>query len=346
MIYADQRWIGDHGIGRFARCVLANLDFRPVRLASHPASPLDAWHLARALSELTADDLFFSPGYNTPLYSAAPFVFTICDLCHIHCADISSPPIRVYYATILKRACHRATNILTISEFTRSQIIEWSGVSPEKVANVQCGVDPAYQPSGGAYGLPFPYLLCVSNRRKHKNERRLLEAFAMAALDPAIHLVFTGPTSPEMRSIIHTLSLAPRVDFVGIVPEAKLPALYRGAEALVFPSLYEGFGLPLVEAMACGTPVVTSSVTAMPEVAGNAALFVDPKSVDEIAGAMERIVQDTSLRSRLRKNGISRAAQFSWSSTVARVMEVLARSVPSGSVIKDRATCMDSGVAS
>lgn len=346
MIYADQRWIGDHGIGRFARSILANLSFLPIGLASHPSAPLDAWRLARALRELTSDDLFFSPGYNTPLYTAAPFVFTICDLSHIYCPEISTFPIRIYYATILKRACHRAANILTISEFTRSQIIDWSGVSPEKVVNVQCGVDSAYQLSGETYGLPFPYLLCVSNRRRHKNEARLLEAFAASALDPAIHLVFTGPKHAEITSKIETLSLGSRVDFVGIVPETKLPGLYRGAEALVFPSLYEGFGLPLVEAMACGTPVVTSNVTAMPEVAGDAALFVDPTSEGEIAHAMERIVEDTALRSRLRKNGFSRAAQFSWSSTVTRVMDVLARNVPDGTVMKDHAACMNRDAAS
>src|SRR5579872_4120960 len=129
MIYADQRWIGDHGIGRFARNVLAQLDYCPVPLASHPAAPLDAWRLARALGGLTRNDLFFSPGYNTPLYCASPFVFTICDLSHIYCPENSNPMIRLYYATIAKRAAHRAQRILTISEFTRMQIVEWSARS-------------------------------------------------------------------------------------------------------------------------------------------------------------------------------------------------------------------------
>src|ERR1700691_6061366 len=170
MIYADQRWIGNHGIGRFARKVLAGLDYRPVPLASHPAAPLDAWRLARALGDLTREDLFFSPGYNTPLFCHSPFVFTICDLSHIYCPENSSPLIRLYYATVLKRACHRAARILTISEFTRTQIVEWAGVPPEKILNVHCGVDRAYQPNGASYGLPFPYLLCISNRKRHKNE--------------------------------------------------------------------------------------------------------------------------------------------------------------------------------
>jgi glycosyltransferase involved in cell wall biosynthesis len=324
MIYADQRWIGNHGIGRFARRVLAGLNCRPIPPGSHPAAPLDAWRLSRALAELTRNDLFFSPGYNFPLFCPAPFVFTIHDLSHVYCPENSSPLIRLYYGTALKRACHRAVRILTVSEFTRMQIVDWSGVPPDKVFNVGCGVDPAYQPGDNSYGLSSPYLLCVSNRKRHKNESRVVEAFARASLPRGIRLVFTGKPSADLATFIERCGVSARVDFVGVVPEEKLPSLYRGAEALIFPSLYEGFGLPVVEAMACGTPVVTANTTAMPEVAGDAALFVDPTSVEQIAEAMEKIVSDTSLRRELREKGLARVAQFSWTNTAARVHETLA----------------------
>src|SRR5271165_78475 len=323
MIYADQRWIGNHGIGRFARNVLAGLDYRPVPLASNPAAPLDSWSLAWALGDLTHNDLFFSPGYNTPILCPCPFVFTIHDLGHILFPGNRSPFIRLYYATIMKRACRRAALILTVSEFTRGQIVDWSGAPAEKVFNVGCGVDPAYRPEGDSYGLPFPYLLCVSNRRPHKNELRVVEAFARAGLDPRIHLVFTGEPTADLQRFIQTRGVSPRVDFVGLVPETKLPSLYRAADALIFPSLFEGFGLPVLEAMACNTPVVTSTVTAMPEVAGDAALQVDPTSVEQIAGAMEQVVNDTSLRQQLQERGRARAAQFSWVSSAARVHKLL-----------------------
>jgi glycosyltransferase involved in cell wall biosynthesis len=323
MIYADQRWIGNHGIGRFARHVLAGLKYRPTPLVSHPAAPLDAWRLSRTLGELTRNDLFFSPGYNSPLFCAAPFVFTIHDLSHIYCPENSSPLIRLYYGTLLKRACYRAVSILTVSEFTRMQIVDWSGVPPEKVFNVRCGVDPAFQPGDASYGLSSPYLLCVSNRKRHKNEFRVVEAFARARLASGIRLVFTGEPSAVLADYVEKCRVTGRVDFVGVVPEENLPSLYRGAEALIFPSLYEGFGLPVVEAMACGTPVVTSNTTAMPEIAGDAALLVNPTSVEEIVEAMEQIVSNTSLRQQLRKRGLARAAQFSWDSTTARVHEVL-----------------------
>lgn len=324
MIYADQRWIGNHGIGRFARHVLAGLACRPIALESHPAAPLDAWRLSRALRNLTRNDLFFSPGYNFPLLSAAPFVFTIHDLSHIYCPENSSPMIRLYYRTVLKRACHRAVSILTVSEFTRMQIVDWSGVRPDKVFTVCCGVDPAYQPGGNSYGLLFPYLLCVSNRKRHKNEFRVVKAFSMARLAAEIILVFTGEPTTDLTDYIERCRVTDRVAFVGMVPEEKLPCLYRGAEALIFPSLFEGFGLPVAEAMACGTPVVTANTTALPEVAGDAALLVDPTSVEQIAAAMEQIVSDTSLRWQLIGKGLTRAAQFSWATTAARVHEVLA----------------------
>jgi glycosyltransferase involved in cell wall biosynthesis len=154
-----------------------------------------------------------------------------------------------------------------------------------------------------------------------------VEAFARAGLSDGLHLVFTGEPAAELTECIERCNVTASVDFVGVVPETRLPALYRSAEALAFASLYEGFGLPLLEAMACGTPVVTSNTTAMPEIAGGAALTVDPTSVAQIADAMKRIVGDTFLRRRLREEGLARAVQFSWASTVARVHEVLAWNV-------------------
>jgi glycosyltransferase involved in cell wall biosynthesis len=324
MIYADQRWIGHHGIGRFAREVLNGLEYAPIRLATHPAAPLDAWRLARSLKAASSKDLFFSPGYNTPLYCACPFIFTIHDLSHVYCPENTSPAIQLYYSTIMKRACRRAARIFTVSEFTRSQIVDWACVAEEKVFNVGCGVDPAYRPEGNVYGLQYPYLLCVSNRKRHKNEFRTVEAFGRAPIDKSIHLVFTGESTKDLSAWIDSQGLKNRVDFVGVVPEERMPELYRGAIALIFASLYEGFGLPLLEAMASGTPVVTSNVTAMAEVAGGAAVEIDPKSVDEISQAMLQVAVDSSLRRQLHEKGLVRAAEFSWTATVGRVIELLA----------------------
>lgn len=330
MIYADQRWIGNHGIGRFARHVLAGLDYQRLPLNSNPAAPLDSWRLTRALRHLNRTDLFFSPGYNTPLFCPAPFVFTIHDLTHIHCLESGRPLIQSYYATVMKRACHRAARILTVSEFTRNEIIDWSGVSPAKVVMVGNGVDSTFRPEGDSYGLPFPYLLAVSNRKPHKNEFRMVEAFAKAHLNVSIRLVFSGQTTVELARWIETQQLGSRVEFLGVVAEERLPSLYRGATALIFPSLYEGFGLPIVEAMACGTPVVTSNVTAMPETAGDAALLVDPRSVEQIAAGIEQIVRDSSLRQQMRERGLAWITRFSWGQTSCEVRQLLSKSMISG----------------
>jgi glycosyltransferase involved in cell wall biosynthesis len=138
-----------------------------------------------------------------------------------------------------------------------------------------------------------------------------------------MHLVFTGGPTAELTDFIERFHISQRVYFAGVVPETKLPSLYRGAEALVFPSLYEGFGFPIVEAMGCGTPVLTANVAAMPEVAGGSALLVDPTSVEQIARAMEQIVGDTTLRQQLRQKGLTRSAEFSWANTTARVRGLL-----------------------
>ena len=325
MIYADQRRIGDHGIGRFAREVLAHLNYRPIPLVSDPDSPLDSWRLTRALSGLTRNDLFFSPGYNPPLFCPAPFIFTIHDLNHLDRKENSSPLKRLFYATIVMRATHRASKVLTVSEFSRGRIIEWSGVSPEKVVNVRCGVGPEYHPDVAPYELPFPYLVCVSNRKLHKNEFRQVEAFSKSGLSDDIKLVFTGEPTTELVNCLERNHVTQSVHFVGRVPEANLPSLYRSAAALVFVSLYEGFGLPVLEAMACGTPVVTSNTSALPEVAGDAALLVDPTSVEQIAHAMKCIMDDTSLRKRLRETGLQQAARFSWENTITSVQEVIGK---------------------
>jgi glycosyltransferase involved in cell wall biosynthesis len=323
MIYADQRWIGKLGIGCFARHVLAGLNCLSVSLSSDPAAAQDSLRLSYALRHLTRNDLFFSPGYNSPLLCSAPFVFTIHDLNHIDRPENSGQLKRIYYATVLKRACHLASAVLTVSEFSRSRIIEWSGVSAEKIVNVQCAVEAEYHPGVAPYDFDFPYLLCVSNRKGHKNEFRTVEAFAQAGIDKAVHLVFTGHPARELTACIERNRIADRVKFTGFVPDERMPSLYRSAEALVFPSLYEGFGLPVLEAMACGTPVLTSNTSALPEIAGDAAMLVDPTSVGQIAAGMNRIVCNEPLRLRLRERGFVQASLFSWSITTARVRKIL-----------------------
>jgi len=323
-ILFDARWDGDHGIGRFARELDQRLRLPHLRIGGSPSSPFDPIRLLYAMWFSTAKaECVFSPGYNSPLFVVRPYVFTILDLNHIDRLENSSFLKRLYYRFIMRRAARNAFRVLTISEFSLQRIAEWASVNQNQVVNVGCGVESCYHPSVQPYAPGYDYLLCVSNRKAHKNEPRILEAFAHANIDTAIHLIFTGPANEILLSLSRQYGVESRVVFAGRIPEKDLPSLYRGAIALVFPSLYEGFGLPVIEAMACGTPVLTSNATALPEVSGDAALLVDPLSVEEISEGIERICTDNVLREMLQQKGLLQAAQYPWSKVVEKVKAVL-----------------------
>jgi glycosyltransferase involved in cell wall biosynthesis len=234
----------------------------------------------------------------------------------------------LYYQHVLRPGCQRAHAVLTVSEYSKARIVAWSGVDPERVHNVGNGVDPSFHPGVAAHAHPRPYVLAVSNRRTHKNERRLFEAFAASAAAHDHDLLITGQPTPALDALAAQLGIQGRVSFLGSVTDASLPGLYRGAKLLFFPSLYEGFGLPLIEAMACGTPCVTSSVTAMPEVAGDAALCVDPLNVPALTAALDAALLDPDLRQRLGQAGLRRAAAYTWDRVVQRTRQALAGVTP------------------
>jgi glycosyltransferase involved in cell wall biosynthesis len=211
-----------------------------------------------------------------------------------------------------------------VSEFSRTQIIQWAGIDASAVVNVGCGVHAAFRVAEDRYEPGFPYILAIGNDRPHKNIPRLIRAFAASRLVGDVRLVISGKVGREATRALHELRLESAVRLIGHVPDEDLPGLYRGALALCMPSLFEGFGLPLIEAMACGTPVLTSTATSLPEVAGSAALLVDSTDIDAIAAGLYRIVSDQGMRAELAALGILRAKQFSWERTAQQVAAVLA----------------------
>ena len=324
-LFSDARWVGPHGIGRFAKEVLSALPATPVVVAGKPSDPVDCVRLALAMhrSGARASDAFFSPGYNAPLHCRAELFFTIHDLNHIDRPENASRMKSLYYEHVMRPACRRATRVLTVSEFSRQRIIEWSGVADDHVVNVGNGVDTAFNTAAAPWRPGYAYVLCVGNRKEHKNEARVLRAFARLE-DGALKLVFTGESTPQLVALAASVGVTERVVFAGRVPEQALPGLYAGAAMLMFPSLYEGFGLPVVEAFACGVPVVTSATTSLPEIAGSAALLVDPLSESEITAAGNRILTEPTLRERLRQDGLVRARHFTWPRAVERTRQALA----------------------
>ncbi len=266
--------------------------------------------------------VFFSPGFNPPPVCSVPFVFTIHDLIHMQSPAAPGPAKRLYYEWVLKPACRRAFRVLTVSEYSRAEILKWSRIPDGHVINVGNGVDVPFEPAGPRYEPGFPYIVSVGNLRPHKNLDRLFEAFRRMRC-PDLRLLLVAPSGIALESRLRHLGLRHRIRIIAGVRDEELAGIYRGALLLVVPSLLEGFGLPALEAMACGTPVVVSRAAALPEVVGNAGVYADPLDSSDLQRGMERVLGDAGRREAMRAAGIERARLFSWDAVAARVRAIL-----------------------
>jgi glycosyltransferase involved in cell wall biosynthesis len=259
-------------------------------------------------------------------------VITICDVTPLLFPGTHGRMNVWHHRFALPEILRRADRIVTISECSKRDIVRMYGVAAEKVtvtllaADERFRLNPAGAPGTAVAELPRPYILNVGTLEPRKNLDGLLRAFAAArrqGLSQA--LVITGARGwgkSRLAPLVAELGIADAVVFTGFVEDGDLPHLYAGADFFVYPSLYEGFGLPPLEAMACGTPVVTANCSSLPEVTGDAALLVDPRSEAELAAAMLRLAGDLDLRQDLRQRGLARAAEFSWAKTVATTWQV------------------------
>lgn len=322
-ILVDNRWFGETGIGRYVNEVLKrkpdchtvtylNMDWK----IKNPVSP---WLLGHAASHSTAN-LFWSPGFMPPAGCKIPYVVTVHDLIHLH---YGTPLHRLYYNQVIRRLLHNAASVFTDSEYSRDEILTWSGLSSERVSVISLAVDDSFCGEGNVFKPGYPYILYVGNRRVYKNIHRLIKAFGRAYINSEIKLVLSGAEDPELLALARQAGVADRIVFLGRIEEEDLPSVYRGALAVAYVSLYEGFGLPPLEAMACGTPVLTSNVTSLPEVVGKAALMVDPSDVEAIAAGLTRISEDGCLRTDLITKGLERVKLFNWTTTAAKTWEAL-----------------------
>jgi glycosyltransferase involved in cell wall biosynthesis len=321
-ILADARWFGAHGIGRFARNVLSRMpDCAQLTSGPRPLSLFDPLWLSYQIVR-RRPSVFFSPGFNPPALSTTPLVITIHDLAHIRLPAFATCRRRLYYRLLVKPASTRAYRVVTVSEYSRAEILKWTGLPEASVVNVGNGVDAMFRPEGPQYEPGFPYILYVGALRPNKNINRLLSAFERIDC-PELRLLFTGNIVPHVAAQLQGRKIERRVQFLGYVKDEDLPALYRGAVTLILPSLIEGFGLPPLEAMACGTPAIVSRTTALPEVVGDAGLLVDPLDVEDIRGAMERMLGDAGLRRKSREAGLLRAQLFCWNRVAQNVRRVV-----------------------
>ena len=281
-------------------------------------------------------DVLHSPHHTTPaLPLPCPRVVTIHDVTFFLLPQRYPPSRRLYFQAITRAAARLAQAIITPSQTVKRDVVRVLGVPQEWVTAIAEAPAPEFAPLEDAdalgrirwrYKLPSRYILSVGNLEPGKNRGRLIAAYGrLRERGLQYHLVIAGQRAWRYESdlaLVRRLRLDDVVHFLGYVDGADMPGLYSSANLLAFPSLYEGFGLPVLEAMACGTPVVTSSVSALPEVAGDAALLVDPKDVVALTEAMERALADEALRADLRARGIQRAREFSWEKAARETVQV------------------------
>ena len=319
---------------------LAGLEHLPSRTVALGYKP---WRMLVWLGQLAGlgfdrllpgAELFHATEHLLPPLRSIPSVLTVHDLIFRHLPAHHRPLNRWYLNLTMPVYCRRATHIIAVSECTRRDLVAAYSLSPERITVVHEAAAPRFRPqpsetvavARARYDLPDRYLLYVGTIEPRKNLARLLAAFeAVHAEELVDGLVIVGQRGWLYDDFFAALERSPARDaviFPGYVPDADLPAVYAGAEVLVLPSLYEGFGLPVLEAMACGTPVACSGTSSLPEVAGDAALYFDPSDTASMVDALRRMTSDADFRDALRQRGANQAAKFSWDRVAAETGSV------------------------
>lgn len=271
-----------------------------------------------------------------PTLPKARTLLTVHDLSFVRVPETASPGLRAYLARVVPLSARRADHILADSQATKADLIDLYGVQAEKIDVLLSGIDVRFAPTqyvvGGMtirskYGIGNqPYILSVGTVQPRKNYARLIQSLAaLRQRNYDLQLVIAGGKGWLEDPIYETIRdthMEDFVHFIGFADETDLPALYSGAVCFAFPSLYEGFGLPILEAMACGTPVVTSNVSSLPEVAGDAALMVNPYNTEEIAEAIRRLIYDQALRESLIEKGYNQVKKFSWDKSAQQLIQI------------------------
>jgi len=285
-------------------------------------------------------DVFFSPYYKAPLISPCPTCVTIHDLLFLKYYDrgIREKVKNFFFVPFAKAVVGSATRVITDSRFSSQDIRHYLKTDPEKIDVVSINTPRHFFPERDPfvleevrrrYGIPGPYLLYVGNFNLHKNIRNLLSAYARLQKKGPYHgysLVLGGVADHRSEALMETaaeLHLAGQVILTGHLAERDLRPLYSGATLFAFPSRYEGYGLPIMEAMACGTPVVCSDRTSLPETAGGAALMVDPDDIPAIAAAMKVLIDDKSMRNEFIQKGLARVKEINARPSAERIFEIL-----------------------
>lgn len=322
--------VGDRPGIRLARAPVP-VQRAPVRIAwEQSALPLQAKRLRLHLLHGLVNVL--------PRLYRGPTVVTVHDLSFLRFPERLSRRRRIYLEAMVGTSACRATRVIAVSTSTREDLVELAGVRDDRISVVYPGVDPRFRPMDGqAQARPGhfgdrPYILHVGTLEPRKNQDVLIRAFARLkrerAMPHALAIVGArGWMYEQLFDLVVALGLQGDVNFLDYIPPAELPAWYNGADLFAYPSAYEGFGLPVLEAMACGVPVVTSSSSSLAELAGRACLTVEPGSEEALEAAMAAILEDDELRNALRDAGLKRAAGYSWRRCAEETFAVYAAAV-------------------
>lgn len=315
-----------------------NFHERPVRLSQRNLAII--WHRLRLpihVERVTGPlNLFHSPDYNLPPLRCGRGIVTVHDLSFLLFPECHDRNLREYLERTVPLSVSRATLVLADSNNTMNDLVCLLDARPERVRVLYPGVDErlrrvedeeVLRAAREKFGLHFPFILYVGTIEPRKNLGRLIQAYARLKTRRQLEhkLVIAGQKGWLYDDVFRRavdLRVGEDVIFPGYISDDDLPSLYSLADAFVFPSLYEGFGLPPLEAMACGTPVVTSTVSSLPEVAGDAALLVNPTDVDELAQAIARVLDDGDLRRRLSAKGVERAGSLTWRAAAKSLLEI------------------------
>lgn len=282
-------------------------------------------------------DLLHSMAFVTPVLSFHPTVVTVYDLSFEYFPDRFPARQRWYLHTQTKRSCQQAARVITISESSRQDVSTLYGIPLHRIDVIYPGLDAAYKPASAAKvaafrrenGLPEKFILHVGTLQPRKNIPALIEAFARIP-DEDVHLVLVGGKGwlfDEIFEQVVALGLKERVHFPGYVADEALPLWYASASVFVFPSVYEGFGMPVVEAMACGTPVVASQVSSIPEAGGDAALYFRPDDVEELAAQLTAVLSQPDLAASLREKGLAQCRHFFWKTAGRQTAETYQKAI-------------------
>jgi glycosyltransferase involved in cell wall biosynthesis len=290
------------------------------------------WALARAAARARVDALHVQ--YTAPLGYRRPLVVTVHDLGYLHVPESFPAGLRLALRVLVARSVARAARVITDSEFSRRDIAARFGLPPAAIAVIPLAASARFRPVErdqvveclARHGLRPGFLFSLGRLNRRKNLERLLAAYGRlrASGGAGVPLVIGGKPDYGVDEVLRQARLSADPDsvrFVDFIPDEELPAFFSAAAAFVYPSLFEGFGLPVLEAMACGTPVVASDRAALPELVGNAGLIVDPESVDALAEGMSRLLGDPALARELGDRGIARARRYSWEATARQTLE-------------------------